>query len=215
MDGKTPVGHLAAKETRVAHFGGLESLIHEYGYAAIAGGILLENFGLPTPGELLLISGAVAAASGALNIAMLLLLAWIGAVLGYSIGWAIGRYGGHRLIVRYGARIGITAMRLDRVEAAFNRYGDYVVVFARFVVLLRQLTGIAAGTLEMRWTRFLLLNALGAALWILWWGLAAYFLGGRVLEFVHRASRIQPVLLAALAIVLLAAAFHLRRRKRD
>jgi membrane protein DedA with SNARE-associated domain len=194
--------------------GGLEHFVREYGYAAVAGGILLENFGLPTPGEVLLITGAIAAASGTLDIVPLLLFAWGAAVAGNAIGWALGRYGGHRLLVRYGARIGVTPLRLKRVEAAFDRFGDWVVVFARFIVVLRQLTGIVAGTLEMRWLRFLLLTAAGAALWVLWWGLATYFFGAGVMEFLHRAGRIEPVLIAAAAIVLVALVLRFRWNRR-
>lgn len=198
----------------MAEFGFLEHLVRDYGYAAVAGGLLLENFGLPVPGETLLIGGAVAAAAGRLDIVMLLPLAWAGAFAGNTIGWAIGRYGGHHLVVRYGSRVGITAAHLERVEAAFDRYGDYVVVFARFIVLLRQLSGIAAGTLGMGWLRFALLNATGAAIWVLWWGLATYFFGAGILDFMHKAGRIEPVLLAAGAILLLAAALYWHRRRR-
>jgi membrane protein DedA with SNARE-associated domain len=186
--------------------GAVEHYIHEYGYFAVSGGILLEDFGLPTPGETLLIAAALAASKGALNIVWLLPLAWIAAVIGDNIGWAIGHYGGHRLMVRYGGRIGITADKLKSVEAMFDRYGDYVVVFARFVVVLRQFNGIVAGTLEMHWARFLVLNALGAALWVAWWGLLAYFLGREVFEFISGLAGAEYVLftlagVAALAVI--------------
>ena len=200
----------------MSFFGGVEHYIHEYGYAAVAGGMLLENFGLPVPGETLLISGAIAAAHGSLDITILLLLSWVAAVAGQMIGWAIGFWGGHRLAVLYGGRVGITAQKLARIEGYFARYGDYVVVFARFVVVLRQLNGIVAGTLEMHWARFLLLNAIGAALWIGWWGLLSFWLGHGVLEFVRRAGRIEPVLftLAGLIIVAVAARIWWWQRRR-
>ncbi|MGH7088658.1 MAG: DedA family protein [Stellaceae bacterium] len=199
----------------MAEFGGIEHLIHDYGYAAVAGGILLENFGLPLPGETLLIGGALAAAKGTLGITPLLIFAWAAAVVGNSVGWALGYYGGHKLVVRYGTRFGITAPRLVRVEAAFKRYGDYLIVLARFVVVLRQLSGIAAGTLEMGWWRFSVLNAVGAALWVGSWGLGVYFLGTRLLHFLHEAGgRIAPVLIAAAVIIAIAAALHFFWTKR-
>jgi membrane protein DedA with SNARE-associated domain len=198
----------------VSFFGSVEHYIHDYGYLAVSGGILLEDFGLPTPGETLLISGAIAAAHGTLDIVPLLLLAWTSAIIGDNIGWAIGYWGGHRLVVKHGSRVGITAAKLAKVEGFFDRYGDYVVVFARFVVLLRQLNGIVAGTLAMHWARFLVLNAIGAALWVGWWGLLAYWLGQSVLDFVRSAGRIEPILfsLAGLALVVVAARILWRRR---
>jgi membrane protein DedA with SNARE-associated domain len=200
----------------MSFFGGVEHFIHDYGYAAVSVGILLEDFGLPTPGETLLISGAIAAAHGTLDITILLPLAWASAVIGDNIGWAIGYYGGRRLVVKHGSRVGITAEKLKRVEGFFDRHGDYVIVFARFVVLLRQLNGIVAGTLEMGWARFLVLNAIGAALWVGWWGLLAYFLGQEVLDFIRSIGRIEPFLLA-LAIAVLAVVvtrIYLRNRRR-
>jgi len=160
-------------------------LVVEYGYLAIFLGIFCEDFGLPTPGETMLIAGAFLASHGSLNIYWLLPIAWAAAVTGDSIGFLIGAKGGNKLLVRYGGRIGITAARLNDVEGFFARYGDIVVVFARFVVLLRQLNGIVAGTLEMPWPRFFFYNAIGAALWVGLWGGGTYWLGERFFRYLH------------------------------
>jgi membrane protein DedA with SNARE-associated domain len=193
--------------------------IEHYGYLAVALGILLEDFGLPTPGETLLITGAVSASTGTLSISLLLLLAWTGAVIGDNIGYAIGHFGGHHLLVRFGGRIGITNDRLSHVETFFERYGGWVIVFARFVVVLRQFNGIVAGTVGMHWLHFLALNAIGAALWVGFWGGLAYWLGKGVFIYVHEFNRVTPLLAAALAVLcLLAAAGYLwwiRMRKRE
>jgi len=160
-------------------FSHVHHAIAHYGYAAVAFGILLEDFGLPAPGETLLIAGAIAASQGDVNIWLLLFFAWLGGVVGDNIGFLIGHSGGHRLMVRYGGRIGITDAKLRQVAGFFARYGGAVVVFARFVVVLRQFNGIVAGTLEMPWWRFVTLNAIGAALWVGFWGGLAYNLGKR------------------------------------
>lgn len=194
--------------------------VHVYGYLAVFAGILLENFGLPTPGEMLLISGAILASHGALDIVWLLPIAWLGAVIGYMIGFFIGQTGGHLLLVRYGGRIGITAERLKQVERFFDRYGDIVIVFARFVVPFRQLNGIVAGMFEMNWARFLLFNAIGAALWVGFWGMAAYWLGKRILAYLATIGRIEPVviLLVLLALIVVAIKYlwhrHLRQQQK-
>jgi membrane protein DedA with SNARE-associated domain len=176
--------------------------VEHYGYLAVALGILLEDFGLPAPGETLLITGAIGASTGALNIYLLLLLAWIGAVVGDNIGYAIGHFGGHHLLVRFGSRIGITNDRLNQVERFFDHYGGWVIVFARFVVILRQFNGIVAGTLGMHWLHFLALNAIGAALWVGFWGIFAYWLGKGVLIYVHELHQLTPIL-AIFAILFL------------
>jgi membrane protein DedA with SNARE-associated domain len=199
-------------------FGEVQRVIGDYGYLAVALGILLEDFGLPTPGETLLITGAILASGGALNIYILLPLAWLGAVIGDNIGYVIGYYGGHRLMLRYGGRIGITAERLQYVERFFEHYGGWVIVFARFVVVLRQFNGIVAGTLEMHWLHFVVLNAIGAALWVGFWGMLAYWLGKGVLVYVADIHRLAPIMLALVAAALLGGAAYLwwryRRRGR-
>ena len=136
-----------------------------------------------------------------------MLLAWLGAVVGDNIGYYIGKTGGHHLLIRYGSRIGITHDRLKKVEEFFDRHGDVVIIFARFVVLLRQFNGIVAGTLEMNWARFLLFNAIGAALWVGFWGLLAYWLGKRIFVVVNALGAAEPMLigLGIVAALLIAA----------
>ena len=218
VDVAAGVGHfgLPFPVAKLSLFGDVQPLIHDYGTAAVSLGILLEDFGLPTPGETLLISAAIAAAEGTLDIRWLLFFAWVGAVVGDNIGWLIGTYGGHRLMVRYGGRIGVTQTKLQHVEAVFARWGDYVILFARFFPILRQFNGIVAGTLEMHWARFSWLNAIGAALWVAWWGLLAYWLGRSVLEFIRAAGRIENLLflLAGAILILVALRIFWRRYKR-
>ena len=183
--------------------------VTDYGYLAIFLGIFFEDFGLPTPGETMLIAGAILASHGSLNIMWLLPVAWMAAVCGDSIGYAIGAFGGHKLLTRYGAKVGITEERLQKVEAFFARYGDIVVVFARFFIILRQFNGIVAGTLEMPWPRFFLYNAIGAALWVACWGGATYWLGRRFFEALRSLGWGGHLALAigALAVVAIVAHF--------
>ncbi|HKT17153.1 MAG TPA: DedA family protein [Stellaceae bacterium] len=188
--------------------------VADYGYLAVFFGILLEDFGLPTPGETMLIAGSVLASRGTLNIVWLLPVAWFGAVVGDSIGFFIGAFGGHRVLVRYGGRIGITTERLQKVEAFFARYGDIVVVIARFFVVLRQFNGIVAGSLEMPWPRFLLYNSIGAALWVGFWGGLTYWLGSRFFEFIHSVGWVGPTAaaVAIFALIVLVGKFFWARQ---
>jgi membrane protein DedA with SNARE-associated domain len=191
----------------------VHAAIAHYGYAAVLLGILLEDFGMPTPGETLLVAGAIASSQGDLNIWLLLFLGWLGGVVGDNIGYLIGYTGGHRLMLRYGGRIGITEDKLKQVEGFFARYGDAVILFARFVVVLRQFNGIVAGTLEMPWWRFVMLNAIGAALWTGFWGGLAYMLGKRFYKLLHHFNEYRPYIFVAvgIAIVIGVAAFLIWR----
>jgi membrane protein DedA with SNARE-associated domain len=189
-------------------------LLEQYGYLAVIIAIFGEDFGLPLPGESMLIAGALAAAAGRLEIVPLLLLAWGAAVVGDNVGYAIGRYGGHALIHRYGRYVLITPDRLERVERFFARYGGAVVLVARFVAGLRQLNGLVAGALGMPWWEFVAFNAAGAALWVGAWGFGIYWFGDHGLRMLHSARGAEPYLIAGLVVVFAGAAIWLWRRDR-
>ena len=188
--------------------------LDHYGYWALFGAILLENFGLPVPGETLLIASALLASQGKMHIVPLLVTACIAAITGDNIGYAIGRFGGRRLVFRYGRYVFITEERLQKAEGFFRRYGGAVVVMARFFAVLRQLNGIVAGTAKMRWYRFLLYNILGAALWVTFWGMLFYELGERGFRFGAGINKVQFFLLGGLVAATVGLTIHLRRRRR-
>lgn len=192
----------------------LEGWLGSYGYGIVFAAILLEDFGVPMPGETILISGALVAAKGKLSIYLLLLIGWIGAVIGDNIGYAIGRYGGRALVLRYGRYVLVTEKRLARAESFFHVRGPIVVVVSRFIEILRQLNGIVAGISNMPWWRFLAFNAIGAFLWVGFWGTLFYLAGGkasRILSF-SKAYWWIPTLLGMLALAGIAIRSVIRRR---
>ncbi|MDA3922841.1 MAG: DedA family protein [Salinisphaera sp.] len=168
----------------------ISQIITDYGPWAIFLLILIEDFGIPVPGETALISAALLASQGKLPIFWLLPAAWAGAVVGDNIGYAIGRFGGRRVVVRYGEKVGITDNRLDRIETFFARHGAVIVIVARFFVGLRQLNGIVAGIGYMPAARFMLFNAIGAALWVSVWGFGVYWFGS---HFKHAVETLGPI----------------------
>ena len=131
-------------------------------------------------------------------------IAWAAAICGDSIGYVIGATGGHKLLTRHGEKVGITEERLQKVEGFFARYGDVVVVFARFFVILRQFNGIVAGMLEMPWPRFFRYNAIGAALWVGCWGGATYWLGRQFFDYLRSFGWGGRLMLALGALVVVA-----------
>jgi membrane protein DedA with SNARE-associated domain len=115
-------------------------------------------------------------------------------------------------VVRYGARIGITDARLDKVEKFFERFGGEVVLVARFFAIARQLNGIVAGTVGMNWWRFLAYNGIGAALWVGAWGGGVYALGEKLGGFAPWIHRFGFLALGLVALALVAGVvLHWRR----
>ena len=189
----------------------LQPYLNHYGYWALFGAILLEDFGLPVPGETMLIASALLASKGQMHIVPLLLIACVAAVTGDNIGYAIGRFGGRKLVFRYGRYVLITEQRLQKAEGFFRRYGGAVVVVARFLAGLRQLNGIVAGTVKMRWWRFLAYNMLGASLWVEFWGMLFYELGEKAARFGAGFNKVEFLLAFGVVTGLVILAVHLLR----
>jgi len=190
----------------------LASPLQHYGLWAILAFVLVEDFGIPVPGETILIAGAIYAGSGRLNIVAVGVIGFFAAILGDNIGYAIGRFGGRALVERWGKHVFLTAERLDKAEASFNRQGGKIITIARFIEGLRQANGIIAGITKLHWLRFLAFNALGAALWVGTWVSVGYFAGQHIDTIYHDVTTYSLYVLIA-AVVLLAGWLLLRLRK--
>jgi membrane protein DedA with SNARE-associated domain len=191
----------------------LDSPLQHYGLWAVALFVLLEDFGIPVPGETVLIAGAVFAGSGRLNIVAVGVVGFLAAVVGDNIGYAIGRFGGRALVERWGKYVFLTKERLDKTERFFTSHGGKIIVAARFIEGLRQANGIIAGLSRMHWLKFLACNALGAALWVGTWVSVGYFAGEHITTVYDTITR-YSLYAAIAAVVVIAAWILLRLRKR-
>ncbi|WP_030158332.1 DedA family protein [Streptomyces sp. NRRL S-244] len=128
----------------------------------------LESLGIPLPGEIILVSSALLASQhGEIDPVVLGICASTGAIVGDSIGYAIGRRGGKPLLERLGRRFPkhFGPEHVAQAERAFEKWGMWAVFFGRFVALLRIFAGPLAGVLHMPYWRFLVANILGGILW--------------------------------------------------
>ena len=194
-------------------FAALAPLLDSYGYLAVGGLLFLEDFGVPAPGETVLIAAAVYAGAGQLNIVVVVLVALLAAVAGDNVGYAIGRYGGRRVVVRFGRYVGLTATRVDSAERFFARHGGKIIVVARFVEGLRQANGIIAGISGMPWLRFLSFNVLGALLWVGVWTSLGDLAGTHIDQIYQALRRYELYLLAALAVLITGVIIYRARRR--
>ena len=192
----------------------LEPTLNHYGYLAVLGLVLIEDFGVPVPGETVLILAAVYAGAGRLNIWLVAPLGFCGALLGDNIGFAIGHFGGRPLAERYGRYIFLTRERLEKATRFFDRHGGKIIIVARFIEGLRQANGIIAGISGLRWQRFLVFNAIGAALWVAVWTSVGYFSGSHIDTIYGEATRYVRYLAIAAALVIAAyVALRVRRAR--
>lgn len=191
----------------------LAPLLDHWGYAAVALLLFIEDFGVPAPGETVLIAASVYAGTGRLNVVAVGAIAFAAAVLGDNTGYAIGRFGGRELAVRYGRYVLLTEERLAKAESFFNRHGGKIVTIARFIEGLRQANGIIAGITGMRWLKFLLYNTLGAALWVATWTSVGYLAGNHITTVYDAVGRYSLFALGAAALVLAWLVIRHRRRR--
>ncbi len=189
--------------------------LNHYGYWAVLLLVLVEDFGIPVPGETILIAAAIFAGAGRLNVVVVAIVGFVAAVVGDNIGFAIGHFGGRALAVRWGRYVFLTEERLDKAEVFFNRHGGKIIVVARFIEGLRQANGIIAGISGMHWRRFVFFNAIGAALWVGTWVTIGYVAGNHIDTIYHYITTYSYY--ALIAVVVLVVAFiirHVLRRRR-
>ena len=184
-----------------------------YGYWAVAVALLLENLGLPLPGEtVLLLASLLAYTERDLQLGWIILVGAVATIAGSSLGYAIGYYGGRPLLERYRYLFHIHDGTLARGETLFGRYGAITILVARFVFGLRVIAGPLAGVLRMPWRRFAVFNVLGAALWVTVISFVGYGFGSRWRLLMHFMKRFDLAL--ATAFVLIVAILWWRSRQK-
>jgi membrane protein DedA with SNARE-associated domain len=191
----------------------LRSALVHYGYWAVAAALLLENAGVPLPGEtVLLMASFLAYSEHDLHLGGIILAGTVASALGSGAGYAMGSYGGRPLLERF-LRIlhigGDTAVK--RGEKLFERYGAATILFSRFVFGMRVIAGPIAGVLRMSWKKFAIFNVIGAALWVSAISCVGYFFGGQRKVLMHFMKRFDIAL--AVVFVLIVAVWWWRERK--
>jgi membrane-associated protein len=191
----------------------LQEYLARYGYGAVAGVLLLENAGLPVPGEtVLLLASFLAFSEHRLHLPSIILIGICAATIGDNLGFAIGWYGGRPLLERYRKNFHIKPATIARGEELFARHGAATIFLARFVAGMRIIAGPLAGVLRMHWRRFALFNFLGATLWVTVVASAGYFFGqhwDQVVRIVRNMNIATLIVLVALGF------FWWRRRSRN
>jgi membrane protein DedA with SNARE-associated domain len=180
----------------------LAAWLHRWGYGVIFVGMLLENAGLPLPGETVTLLGGYAAGSGQMQVLGVIGAAASGAILGDNIGYWVGRRAGWPLLLRVGGLLRQSPAQMDRLRERFLRHAGTSVLLGRFVAVLRVIAGPMAGAVGMPYRRFLVFNAAGACLWAITMVSLAW-LGGRWIPFERMVKGVVEFGLGALVLVAL------------
>jgi membrane protein DedA with SNARE-associated domain len=190
-----------------------EALADQYGYIALFIGVLLENAGLPVPGETaVLVSGFLASPAGGahFNIIWVILITLVAAVVGDNIGFWLGHRWARPRLQQGKGFLFLTPKTLSLAEGYFERYGIWTIFFARFITGLRVIGALAAGTAGMAWSHFLVANAAGALAWATAMSLLGYFFG-HSWELLHKWLGRGGLIILACVIVIVGLPYLLRR----
>jgi membrane protein DedA with SNARE-associated domain len=184
----------------------MEHFLETWGYVAIFALAFISSMGLPVGAELAIIFGGVLASGQIahephhLNLVLVIVVATLAEVLGSLAGYMIGAYGGRPLVDRFGKYLLLTHKDLDRAEAWFGRHGEPLVLFGRFIPLLRSFVSFAAGVGEMALAKFIAFTVIGCAIWCTAQASIGYALGSSYKHVVKGFSYAGYVL-AALAVI--------------
>lgn len=184
----------------------LQHIAEEYGYGAVCLGVMLENTGLPIPGETITLVGGFLAGNGDLAYEGVLASATAGAIAGDSAGYWLGKSGGWPLLLRIGGWFKISEEQLTRAKDKFSSNAAQAVFLGRFVTLLRVFAGPLAGIAGMPYPRFLFFNAAGAALWATVMVTLAFFVG-RLVPLEQLLTWVSQFGFAALGLVVVVVLF--------
>jgi membrane-associated protein len=146
----------------------LANLTETHGYYVLFAGVMLENAGVPLPGETALLAAGFLSSSaggGRLHLWAVVMVAFAAAVVGDNLGFWLGRKWARPRLTHGRRFLFLTPERFQQVEHYFKRYGSLTVFFGRFIALLRIAAGPSAGAAGMPWGRFFLANAAGAIVW--------------------------------------------------
>jgi membrane-associated protein len=174
--------------------------------------LLLENAGVPVPGEtVLLFASFLAYSERNLHLPWIIVVGTLACTVAGNVGFAIGHHGGRPLLDRWKHIFRVQQAHIDRGERLFARYGPWTVFFARFIFGLRVIAGPLAGVLRMKFDRFALFNFLGAVVWVAVISSLGYLFGSQWQALMH-AMRDADFALLGLALFIGLAVWALRRR---
>jgi membrane-associated protein len=179
------------------------------GYAAVFAFIAIETMGIPVPGETALIAAALLAHGGQMSIVPLVMVASAAAIVGDNIGFAIGRKGGRKLLLRPGPFHAQRKHVIELGEPFFAKHGPKAVFLGRWVSGLRIASAWLAGINGMSWKVFLPWNALGGIAWAASIGFGVYALG----QVAKDAITIAGPIFGALVVLVLVVVVIVRRRR--
>ena len=187
----------------------MENFISSWGYIAVFVLMVAESACIPVPSELIMTFAGVLAATGKLNLALVILMGAVGNIFGAYIAWAVGRTGGRALVIRYGKYVFLRVHDLERAERWFAKRGQAAVFFGRLLPVVRTFISLPAGVAEMEPIRFGIYTFLGSVPFVGVLAVVGYAVGSNYHAFVKDVQDFGYLI--AVVLIIGIAAFIYRR----
>ena len=193
----------------------LDSLIQWGGYGVLFAIVFAETgllVGFFLPGDSLLITAGLLAANGTLNIWWLNGLLIVAAVVGDSVGYAIGRRLGPRLFTRQKSLL-FNPAHIERTRRFYEKYGAKTIVIARFVPIVRTFAPVLAGVGGMEYRRFIFYNVAGGVGWVVSMTWVGYLLRQSIPNIGSYIHIVVPIVIVLSCIPIAVELLRERRRR--
>lgn len=182
----------------------VKDIISSMGYFGIGGAMLIESACIPLPSEMTLPLAGFMVADGRIDLWLANVAVAIGSMLGSTLAYVVGYYGGRPFILKYGRYFFVSEEHFNKAEFTFNKYGSAAVFFGRLLPVIRTFISLPAGIARMDFKRFFVYSLLG----MLPWNFILIFLGfklGSNYETVVRPifKKFEYVVIAAIVLVIL------------
>jgi membrane-associated protein len=194
----------------------LDDLVRWGGYGVLVAIVFTETgllVGFFLPGDSLLVTAGLVAATGALDIWWLNALLIVAAVVGDSVGYAIGYRAGPRIFTREESLL-FRPSHVERTRRFYERHGAKTIVIARFVPIVRTFAPVVAGVGQMEYRRFLTYNVVGGIGWVTSMTWAGYLLGQTIPNIGDHIHVVVAVVIV-LSLVPIAIELYRERRRRS
>ncbi|MCR8642813.1 DedA family protein [Paenibacillus sp. N1-5-1-14] len=192
----------------------VSNLFEQYGYLVLILGLFAESIALPFPGELAMAISGHMSTIAEMNITMVIVYSYVGAIIGTAVTYMIGYKLGTPFVAKYGKYVFLKQERVEKLSKWFDRYGNKLILISYFVPGLRHFTGYVSGILKVPARTFFIYNCIGGFVWVMLYTMIGLIFGAKFEQLLHLVSRysILAIGIAAIGVGIFLYVKHNRQR---
>ncbi len=191
------------------------TIISTLGYFGIFFLMLLESMIFPIPSELVMPFAGFLISQGKFTFLYVLIFSSLGSLAGSLISYYIGKYGGNKLVVRFGKYLLLDTSDLKKTEGWFKKRGKKTIFIGRFIPVVRHLISIPAGMAKMNIKKFCLFTLLGATIWNMFLAYLGYLLGENWDKIKNYTEPLSIIISIILIIIIIYFIYHHIKKKKS